>query len=58
MICYILLELLRLILVSILTVTGLLLLKLNVMDIGILIGASVASGFLLRKYIFLIHFYA
>ncbi|KAI8435010.1 hypothetical protein MSG28_003446 [Choristoneura fumiferana] len=40
-------ELVRLVILSMLVVTGLLVLKKNTMDIGLLIGASVASGFLL-----------
>nr|XP_021181297.2 uncharacterized protein LOC110369958 [Helicoverpa armigera] len=47
MVTYILLELLRLIMISILVATFLLLIKQNTMDIGLLIGASVGGGFLL-----------
>ncbi|KAG6457409.1 hypothetical protein O3G_MSEX010285 [Manduca sexta] len=53
LVAYILLELLRLIVISIIVATGLLLLKQNTMDIGILIGASVAGGFLLLGMFYL-----
>lgn len=51
MFSFILLELLRLVFISILVATGLLLLKQNTMDIGFLIGASVVGGFLLCEFV-------
>lgn len=53
MITYILVELLRLIILSMLTATYLLLLKQSSMDLGVLIGASVASGFFLLGMFYL-----
>ncbi|XP_059054322.1 uncharacterized protein LOC131848464 [Achroia grisella] len=47
MIGYILLELTRLVILSVIVATCLLVLKQNTMDIGLLIGASVAGGFFL-----------
>lgn len=49
---YILIEMLRLILISVTVAGGLLLLKQNTMDIGSLIGASVVGGFFLCKFLF------
>ncbi|XP_073944005.1 uncharacterized protein [Choristoneura fumiferana] len=53
MIAYLVVELVRLVILSMLVVTGLLVLKKNTMDIGLLIGASVASGFLLLGLFYL-----
>ncbi|XP_075992906.1 uncharacterized protein LOC142987852 [Anticarsia gemmatalis] len=53
MVTYIILEFLRLILISTLVATCLLLIKQNTMDIGLLIGASVAGGFLLLGMFYL-----
>ncbi|KAJ8722729.1 hypothetical protein PYW07_003909 [Mythimna separata] len=53
MVTYILMELLRLILISTLVATFLLLIKQNTMDIGLLIGASVLGGFLLLGIFYL-----
>ncbi|XP_035437152.2 uncharacterized protein LOC118267326 [Spodoptera frugiperda] len=53
MVFYILMELLRLIIISVLIATVLLLIKQNNMDIGMLIGASVAGGFLLLGMFYL-----
>lgn len=51
MVGYIVVELIRLATLSILMVTWLLVLKQNSMDIGLVIGASVAGGFVLCKYL-------
>ncbi|XP_013186430.2 uncharacterized protein LOC106131780 [Amyelois transitella] len=53
MIPYILIELVRLIMLSIIVATALLVLKQNTMDIGLLIGASVAAGFFLLSEFYL-----
>ncbi|XP_021202745.2 uncharacterized protein LOC105841429 [Bombyx mori] len=53
MVSFILLELLRLVMLSTLVATGLLILKQNTMDIGVLIGASVFGGFLLLGMFYL-----
>ncbi|XP_061712286.1 uncharacterized protein LOC133521369 isoform X1 [Cydia pomonella] len=50
---FILAELIRLLFLSVLVATGLLVLKQNTMDIGLLIGASVAGGFLLLGMFYL-----
>lgn len=55
MMAFIGIEFLRLILVSLLMATGLLLLKQNTMDIGFLIGASVVVGFFLCEFDFILH---
>ncbi|XP_045785220.1 uncharacterized protein LOC123880887 [Maniola jurtina] len=53
MIGFILIEMIRLITLSILVTTWLLVLKQNTMDIGLVIGASVASGFTLLGMFYL-----
>lgn len=55
MFSFILLELARLILITMMVATGLLLLKQNTMDIGFLIGASVVGGFLLCEWEYLLY---
>lgn len=54
MIAYILMELFRLLIVTAVLITWLLVLKQNTMDIGLLIGASVLVSFGLCKYDFAI----
>lgn len=49
MVAFIMVELIRLIILSIFVTTWLIILKKNTMDIGLVIGASVASGFILSK---------
>ncbi|CAH0720814.1 unnamed protein product, partial [Brenthis ino] len=53
MVAFILVELIRLITLSIIVTTLLLVLKQNTMDIGLVIGASVASGFVLLGMFYL-----
>ncbi|XP_069365622.1 uncharacterized protein [Maniola hyperantus] len=53
MIGFILIEMMRLISLTILVITWLLVLKQNTMDIGLVIGASVASGFILLGMFYL-----
>ncbi|XP_026746755.1 uncharacterized protein LOC113508011 isoform X2 [Trichoplusia ni] len=53
MVFFIIMEFLRLILILTLVATSLLLIKQNTMDIGLLIGASVAGGFLLLGMFYL-----
>lgn len=55
MMAYIVVELVRLIALTVLVIALLLTLKKNTMDIGLLIGASVLGGFILCKHIIVLY---